>query len=141
MPPRYGLTIMSPDRTIYRGRVESVVAPGVEGYFGVLARHAPMVAELGVGELDVVTEQGERVALAVAGGVLEVQRDGVTVLADAAEPAHEIDVTRAQAAQTRAEARLRSRGSDVDLVRARAALERALNRLRVAHRRQQGGER
>lgn len=139
MPPRYRLTVISPDRAIYQGRVEGLVAPGVEGYFGVLAHHAPMVAELGVGELDVVTQQGQRTAFALAGGVLEVTRDGVTVLADAAEAAEGIDVTRARAAQARAEGRLHSRASDTDVVRAQAALQRALNRLRVAHKSRTGG--
>lgn len=108
------------------------MAPGAEGYFGVLSRHAPMVAELRVGELDLVDEHGQRRVFAVAGGILEVQRDGVIVLADAVEAAQDIDVARATAARSRAEERLRSRASDVDPARAQAALQRALNRLRVS---------
>ena len=132
MPPLYELAVISPQRTVYRGKAQSLVAPGAEGYFGVLARHAPMVAALAVGELDVVNERGERKRLAVSGGLLEVTWDGVVVLADGAEPSEEIDVARAQAARQRAAERLRSHAADLDLLRAEAALQRALNRLRVA---------
>jgi len=136
VPLVYDLTIVSPDRVVYQGRAQSVVAPGVEGLFGVLAHHAPMAAELDTGGLEVVTEAGERVGFAVSGGVLEVKWEGVMVLADSAEAAREIDVERARAAQARAEERLHARAADVDVVRAQTALRRALNRLRVAGRSQ-----
>jgi F-type H+-transporting ATPase subunit epsilon len=135
MPPLYDLTILAPDRRLLEGRVAGLVAPGWDGYFGVLARHAPMVAELSTGELAVVNEQGERRFWAVSAGVLEVGWDRVTVLADAAEAAQEIDVERARAAAERARGRLRSHRPDVDTVRAEAALRRALNRLRVVEKR------
>ncbi len=138
MPPLYDLTIVSADRVVYRGKVESLVAPGAMGSFGVLAHHAPMVAELETGELDVVAEGGGRVSFAVSGGLLEVTWSGVTVLADSAEAAEEIDVDRAAAAEQRAEERLRARPEGVDTARAEAALKRALNRLRVARRKGRG---
>jgi F-type H+-transporting ATPase subunit epsilon len=136
VPLVYELTIATPGRVVYQGRAQSVVAPGVEGLFGVLAHHAPMAAELDTGGLEVVTEAGERVGFAVSGGVLEVKWEGVMVLADSAEAAGEIDVERARTARARAEERLRARAADVDLVRAQAALRRALNRLRVKDKRQ-----
>jgi len=141
VPPLYDLTIVSADRIVYRGKVESLVAPGAMGSFGVLAHHAPMVAELETGELDVVTDQGEQVSFAISGGLLEVTWSGVTVLADSAEAAVEIDVARARAAQERARERLRAHHAGMDVVRAQAALRRALNRLRVARRgrREPGG--
>jgi len=137
MPPRYELTMLTAERELYQGRVESLVAPGAEGYFGVLARHAPMIAELTTGELSVVDEEGSRRFFAVSGGFLEVEWDQVTILADAAEPADEINMLRARQAQERAQRRLRSRDPNVDLARAEAALRRALNRLRIAEKREQ----
>ena len=139
MPPVYQLTILAPDHTVFEGRVASLVAPGSEGYFGVLARHAPMVAGLGPGEFAVVDDGGQRRFFAVSGGYLEVDWEGVTALVDAAESADEIDVVRARAAEERAERRLHSRERDVDTARAETALRRALNRLRVAEKR--GGQR
>lgn len=132
MPLIYQLSVVSPDRVVYRGQAQSLVAPGVEGRFGVLSHHAPMVAELEVGEVEVVTGEGERLGLAVSGGLLEVTWEGVMVLADSAEAAGEIDVERARAARARAEERLHARPLDLDVARAQAALRRALNRLRVA---------
>ena len=137
MPLRYELMILTLARgELYQGRVASLVAPGLEGYFGVLARHAPLVAQLAPGELSVVDEEERRRFFAVSGGFLEVGWDRVTILADAAEGADEIDVARARQAQERARRRLRSREANVDLARAEIALRRALNRLRIAERRQ-----
>jgi F-type H+-transporting ATPase subunit epsilon len=145
MPARYELVVLAPDRKVYEGRVEGLVAPGSLGYFGVLARHAPMVAELTAGELSLVegqvtnqTGSGQRVrkSLAVSGGYLEVGWSRVTVLVEAAESAEEIDIMRARAAQERAQERLHACAPDVDVPRAEAALRRALNRLRVAQKSQ-----
>lgn len=134
MPLLYDLTVVSPDRIVYQGKAQSLVAPGAEGSFGVLPHHAPMVAELGIGELDVVSEQGERVSFALSGGLLEVTWGAVIVLADSAEASGEIDIERARAAETRAQERLHAHALDLDFERAQAALRRALNRLRVAER-------
>jgi F-type H+-transporting ATPase subunit epsilon len=120
---------MAPDHLLFEGRVQGLVAPGVEGRFGVLARHAPMVAELGPGVFAVVDAEGQRRHFALSSGFLEVRRDGVTALADAAEAALEIDPGRARAALERARRRLQSRAPDVDTARAEAALRRALARL------------
>ena len=130
--PTFQLEIVTPEKTVYSGRVESVRAPGTEGGFGVLAGHHPMLASLDVGQI-VFREVGEgpKVA-ATSGGFAQVQRDGVTVLAETAELAGEIDVARAEAARDRARERLaRGREAAVDAVRAEMALVRALNRLRV----------
>ena len=130
--PTFQLEIVTPEKTVYSGRVESVQAPGTEGGFGVLAGHHPMLASLDVGQI-VFREAGEgpKVA-ATSGGFAQVQRDGVTVLAETAELAGEIDVARAEAARDRARERLaRRREAAVDAVRAEMALARALNRLRV----------
>jgi len=132
MPLLYEVSVIAPDRVVFEGKIESMVAPGSEGYFGVLAGHAPMVAELGWGELKLRTQGGDERYYAVARGFVEVGWDRVTVLVDSAEAAEEIDVDRAQAARERAERRLRARSENVDEARAEAALRRALNRLHVA---------
>jgi F-type H+-transporting ATPase subunit epsilon len=135
--PTYPLMIVKRDGPVYDGRASHVRAPGVEGYFGVLARHAPLVAELGVGVIEVTppeTEGGLQ-TFACSGGILQVQPEGkVVILADAAEPAHEIDLKRAEAAADRAREKLERARSDqeIDADRAAAALVRAINRLKVA---------
>ena len=130
MAASFPLRILTPARTLFQGDVEHVQAPGSEGSFGVLARHAPLVAALGTGRLSFDDRSGQR-QLATSGGFVEVAADGVTVLAETAEFAQEIDVPRAQAARDRARERLRQRDS-IDVSRAQAALARALTRLRVA---------
>lgn len=132
MPPLYTLTVVGPDYRVYEGKVAGLVAPGSEGYLGVLARHAPMVVELTAGELTVVDEKGERTWFAVSGGFLEVGWQEVTVVVDAAETWGEIDMERARSARERAERRLHAHDRDIDMARAGAAVKRALNRLKVA---------
>ncbi len=133
MPPAvFSVTVMAPEQSVFQGKARSLVAPGKDGYFGVLAHHASMVAELGVGKLS-ITDESETVHLyAVSGGFLETANNDVTILADCCEAAPEIDVSRAEAAQQRAKERLTARAEDSDLARAQAALQRALNRIRVA---------
>ncbi len=126
----YPLRVVTPERVLFSGRVSSLQAPGSEGSFGVLARHAPMVAALKTGPLSFVEEGGRR-SLAVSGGFVEVSGDGVAVLAETAEYDSEIDVPRAETARERARQRLSSQ-IEIDVERARAALLRALTRLRVA---------
>ncbi len=127
--PIFELAIMAPDHKLFEGRARALIAPGVEGYFGVLARHAPMVAQLGPGVLTVTEERGEKHYYAVSSGFLEVNPDGVTILADTAEAAEEVDVERARAAEARARQRLHAHAKEIDLIRAEAALHRALARL------------
>jgi F-type H+-transporting ATPase subunit epsilon len=133
-PPAFDLTVLAPDHSLLEGRVRSLVAPGADGYFGVLARHAPMVAQLGAGALTVTGEDGAEEYFAISQGFLEVEPDEVTILADTAEAAAGIDVERARAAEGRARQRMRSRDRDLDVARAEAALQRALARLQVAER-------
>jgi len=131
----FKLEVITPDRVVVSdGGVVSVVAPGSEGYFGVLANHAPMMAELRIGELAFRRADGTSAIMAVGGGFLQVFENSVSVLAECAELANEIDVQRAEQAKKRAEERLAAGGPNVDAARAEAALERALNRLHVAAR-------
>ncbi len=125
------LTIVTPERKLVDRRVEEVVLPGAEGYLGVLPGHAPLLASLKVGEIAYRDETGPH-SLSVTWGFVEVLPDRVSVLADVAERAEDIDVERARRARERAEGRLRAGGSDVDWDRAGASLERAIVRLQVA---------
>ena len=137
MPPTFELQVATQERTVCTMPVLALVAPGAEGSFGILAHHAPMVAELGVGELKVTYPNEQTDFYACAGGILEVRDNRVLILADVAEAADEIDVDRARAAKERAEQRLRGEIHDpgeMDIERARLALSKALNRLRLAER-------
>jgi len=127
------LEVVTPARTVIATEAESVTVPGVEGRLGFLPGHAPIVAGLTIGVLEYGPAHGSKQRMAVSGGFVEVADNKVSVLADAAELASEIDVARAMAAKERAERRLRERAANIDRARAEAALARALNRLRVAN--------
>ena len=130
--PTFQLEIVTPEKTVYSGEVERLRAPGTEGGFGVLAGHHPMLASLSIGEMVFSEQEQEPRSIAIGGGFAEVQRDRVTVLAETAELAQEIDVTRAEAALDRARERLaQKRDQQIDEARASLALARAINRLRI----------
>jgi len=129
----FALEIVTPERVVYSGQVTSLQAPGTEGSFGVMAGHMPLLASLDIGVLRFADEGGEGVQMAVSGGFAEVGRERVTVLAETAESAEEIDVPRAESSRQRAEERLANRDDgEVDAARARSALMRALNRLKIS---------
>ena len=126
------LEVVTPQRLLVKEAVTEVVAPGSEGYFGVLPGHTPFMTTLKIGELTYWKGREER-HLAVSWGYAEVGPEKVVVLAEMAERPEEIDVERAEAARRRAEDRLRQWGDgSVDFARAQAALQRALTRLAVA---------
>jgi F-type H+-transporting ATPase subunit epsilon len=131
---RITLEVATPTRLVVGETVDEVVAPGIEGYFGVLPGHAPFLTTLGIGEL--TYRQGrEEHRLAVAGGFAEVRNDKVIILTDTAETPEEIDRARAERAKERAERRLAGRTQEeVDYVRCQSALARAVTRLSVAAR-------
>lgn len=132
--PRVFFELATPNRLIVSEEVEEVVAPGVEGYFGVLPGHTPFLTSLQSGEVSYRGGRGERY-LAVTGGFAEVRADRVVVLADSAERPEEIDRERAERARQRAERRLAGKSDEeIDYSRALAALSRALTRLHVASR-------
>ncbi len=118
--------------------VEVLIAPGSEGQLAILPRHAALMTTLDYGEL-IFRRGPEESSFALSGGFMEVRRDHVTILADQAEAAEEIDLARAEAARARAEERVRmgreQSARDVDMARAQASLQRSLLRLRVATRR------
>lgn len=135
MADRVTLEIATPTRLVVSQAVDEVVAPGVEGYFGVLPGHAPFLTTLGIGEVSYRIDRDTHY-LALAGGFAEVRNDKVIVLADTAERPEEIDRDRAERARERAEQRLSGRGSEeaIDYARAAAALRRAVARLQTAGR-------
>lgn len=132
MPESFQLTVLSPSRTLLDQQVVSIIAPGTEGYLGVLAHHAPLITALQPGKLTVRTAEVETHVYALSGGFLEVSRNHAVVLADALEEPGEIDLTRARRAAERARERLRDAHGNWDPERARVALLRAENRVRIA---------
>ena len=132
-PSSLHVAIVTGDRLVYDGLVETVVVPGVLGQLAVRPHHAPLLAALDPGEL-VVRGGGREESFAVSGGFIEVLDDEVTVLADTAERAEEIDVARAEAARRRARILVRRFRGHPDVAAAQRALRRSRARLRVARR-------
>jgi F-type H+-transporting ATPase subunit epsilon len=124
------LEIVTPERLVVNDTADDVQIPGRSGYLGILPGHAPLITELAVGEI-AYRRAGQIKRLAVAWGFAEVLSENVTILAETAEKAEEIDVSRAQAAKQRAEEELR-RAGPAGNPEAQAALERAKTRLEVA---------
>jgi F-type H+-transporting ATPase subunit epsilon len=125
------LDVVTAERLVYSDDVDIVIIPGLDGEMAVLPRHAPLMTMLQPGELRARKGQ-EEYSLVVTGGFVEVRPDRVTVLADGAERAEEIDISRAEAAKKRAEERLTRHMPEVDVARAEAALRRSITRLKVA---------
>ncbi len=128
------LEIVTAERVVYSEDVSVLVAPGSDGELGVLPGHAPLLTTLAPGEIK-VTKDGEESFMVVSGGFLEVLGNKVTILANTAEHAEEIDEDRAEAALQRAQERVASAESDMDLERALASMRRSAARLGVARRR------
>jgi F-type H+-transporting ATPase subunit epsilon len=118
----------------FTGAVASVNCPGLQGRFQVLHNHAPFLSSLAIGFMKVVDGEGKEAIYAVSGGIAQVFHNQMRVLADSAERAENIDISRAREAQQRAEQRLKTKEQETDLERARSALMRAINRLSVAQR-------
>ena len=132
MADRLSLEITTPMRLVVAEQVDEVVAPGIEGYFGVLPGHAPFLTTLGTGIVTYRIGRDEH-QLAVSGGFAEVRNDKVIILADTAERPEEIDRARAERSRERAERRLSGRAQEeVDYARCQIALARAVTRLAVA---------
>jgi F-type H+-transporting ATPase subunit epsilon len=136
LPEAIELVIVTPERQLLREKAVEVQLPGENGYLGVLPGHAPLITELGIGELSYHDLAGKESAhLAIVRGFAEVLSGRVTVLAETAERAEEIDVQRAKEALARAEKRLATNDPNIDWDRANIALQRALIRIQVATKR------
>ena len=131
MAETFQFEIVTPEKLVVRDVAEEMQIPAKNGYIGVLPGHAPLITELAVGEIS-YRNAGFTHHIAVAWGFAEVLPDKVTILAETAERAEEIDVKRAQEAKDRAEDRLKSGNTETDFARATNALQRAETRLQVA---------
>lgn len=129
-PEKLRLEIVTPDHLVLTEGVDEVILPSVEGYMGVRPGHAPLLAALDVGEISYRIGSEEKY-LACSGGFAEVLADSVSILAETAEPAEEIDVERAEKARERAEGRLKAEPAEDEFKRAEVALKRAISRIRV----------
>jgi F-type H+-transporting ATPase subunit epsilon len=131
LPEALELVIVTPTRQLLRASAMEVTLPGANGYLGILPGHAPLMTELGIGELT-YHDPAEGEPISVIRGFAEVLPDRVTVLAETAELAAEIDIARAEAAKARAEKHLASGDPNIDWDRSSVALQRALIRIQVA---------
>ena len=132
VPKTVTVEVVTPTRMVVRDEVEEVIAPGAEGYFGVLGGHLPFMSTLKSGEL-AYRKNGTWRYLAISWGYAEVLPQTVIILAEAAEKAEDIDIARAQRARDRAVERMARWGDEsIDVLRAQASLARALIRIEVA---------
>lgn len=128
------LDILTPEKVVFSDSIEMVTAPGGLGEFGVLPGHAALITTLEIGEV-VIKKDNREYWLAISGGFAEVENDKVTILAEAAELAQEIDVKRAENAKIQAEEKLKSLSSDdSQFSEVALALKRATNRIKVSAR-------
>ncbi len=127
----FNLEIITPQKIIYQQQVKHIRLPGVDGYFGIMAGHAPFITSLAIGEIKVELED-EIKLFATSGGVVEVLPHKTSVLVETAEDATQIDIERAIHAKDRAKRRITERVPGTDLERARDAWYRAVNRLKIA---------
>jgi F-type H+-transporting ATPase subunit epsilon len=133
LPESIQLIVVRPERQLLRESVVEVTVPGLEGQLGILPGHAPLMTELGIGELSYRTSRSSHpIVLAVISGFGEVLPDRVTVLAETAERAEEIDLARAEEAKARAEKRLAAGDTNIDWDRANIALQRSIIRIQIA---------
>jgi len=134
LPEKIHLEIVTPEKQVFSGAVDSVTVPSNTGYLGILPGHAPLLAELGIGEVSY--KIGDRTDyLFCSWGFVEVLPDRVVLLAQTAESASDIDIKRAEEAKIRAEKLLASKNVNIDFGRAELALLRAISRLNaVKHR-------
>ncbi len=130
----FQLDIVTPMKLVYSGKVESVTAPGTEGYFQVLHNHTPFLTSIQIGEIR-IKEKGKKQYYSTSGGFAEVHENQVSILAEAAEKVEEIDLERAEASKLRAQKLLEASEEGVDTDRARYALIRAMNRIQLGSQR------
>jgi F-type H+-transporting ATPase subunit epsilon len=128
----FALSVVAPDRSVVEERASSIVAPGVEGYFGVLAGHEPMIAAIQTGILEYIDPTGNRHFVAIGGGFAEVTPDHVTILADKAEKSAEIDIAEAERQLEEARRTLRGESTGMSKEQATEELDLAVNRIKAA---------
>ncbi len=128
----YNLTIVTPEKIFYEGKVSSLIVPGSEGYLGVLTDHAPLITALVPGKVTVIDSSQKEILMAVSFGFFEVSGNKATLLADSVEFVSDIDVERARASLEQARGLMRDKAGEIDTPRAQKAVLRAKNRLNIA---------
>ena len=123
--------IVSAEAEIFRGEAKMVIATGEAGELGIAPRHAPLITRLKPGQVRVLAENGEEQFFYVSGGILEVQPQVVTVLADTAIRARDLDEAAARRAKENAERLLANRADAVEIAQAQAELLQAVAQLRA----------
>lgn len=126
----FRLEVITPERQIVGEEAEFLVVPAWTGELGVLKDHAPLVGALNIGVMR-FTVNGQIRYTAISGGIIEVNENKITVLANSAELGTDIDIERARAAKERAEKRLSEQREDINVLRAEMALQRALSRIKA----------
>ena len=132
------VVVVTAEREVFSGEADVVILPGAEGELAILPSHTPLVTAMDPGELWIQDGDKED-ALALSGGFMEVRNNKISILADTAERADEIDEARAEAARERAQLALRERPPDIDPATFAAALRQSQVRLKVARRRRRRG--
>ncbi|GGG84985.1 F0F1 ATP synthase subunit epsilon [Paenibacillus radicis (ex Gao et al. 2016)] len=125
--------IVTPERKVYAETANMVSVTGVEGELGILPNHIPLVTALRIAPI-VIKRDNKVDVIAASGGFIEVRKDKIVILAESAELATNIDVSRAQSAKERAQQRLAAKRDEIDYRRAELALQRAMNRINVTER-------
>ena len=128
----FALSVVAPDRSVVEERASNVVAPGLEGYFGVMVGHEPMISAIRTGILEYTDPTGNRHFVAIGGGFAEVTPDHVTILADQAERATEIDIAEAERQLEEARRALRGEATGLSKEQATEELDLAVNRIKAA---------
>jgi len=128
----FNLSIVTPEKIFYENEIVSLIAPGIDGYLGILTDHAPLITAIVPGKVTIKDESQSELIMSVSEGFLEVSANTATLLVDAVEYASEIDIDRAKEALARAKKRLQDAAGSIDLPRAKKAAERARNRLKIS---------
>jgi F-type H+-transporting ATPase subunit epsilon len=131
LPEHIHLEIVTPDKQLFSGDVVAITVPAITGYLGIMPGHAPLLAELGIGEISYKIGDNTQF-LFCSWGFVEVLPERVIILAQTAESSSEIDINRAEQAKSRAERILSSKDPNLDYTRAQLSLMRAITRLNAA---------
>ncbi len=134
MAKDFSLSIVAPDRSVVEDQATAVIAPGVTGYFGVMSGHLPMVAALKSGIVEYLDAKNQRHFIAVGGGFAECSGDRLTILADSAAMATEVDVKAEEARLDRARRALKGEETDMTAAQATQEIDRAMANIRAANR-------
>tara|TARA_B100000989_G_scaffold172535_1_gene129315 strand:- start:696 stop:1106 length:411 start_codon:yes stop_codon:yes gene_type:complete len=125
------LDIVSAEEEIFSGNVKNIIAAAIMGEVGIYPKHTPMITPLKPGEVKIITEQDEEMLFFISGGVIEVQPEIVTVLADTAIRGEDLDEAKAEESKKRAEEALADKSDNIDAAKALAELAQAAAQLKM----------